>query len=201
MKNVILFGIYILVFSNAVFCQNYSKELEIYREKYKSNFLSEENGPLKNDDIKYLDFYEADSSFKVLCTFIKSKSKKPFEIPTSSGKNKVFVTLGYLKFNIRGNQYKLAVYQNVLFKTNPLYKNYLFVPFKDLSNNIETYGGGRYLDFDLLDLKKDIIYLDFNKAYNPYCAYSDGYSCPIPPKENHLNLEIKAGEKNFLRVH
>jgi uncharacterized protein (DUF1684 family) len=84
---------------------------------------------------------------------------------------------------------------------NPTYKNYLFVPFKDLSSGKETYGGGRYLDFETTAIKEDLVILDFNKAYNPYCAFSSGFSCPIPPKENHLNVRVEAGEKNFKKSH
>jgi uncharacterized protein (DUF1684 family) len=83
----------------------------------------------------------------------------------------------------------------------PKYKNYLFVPFKDMTNGKETYGGGRYLDLETTDIQNDSVILDFNKAYNPYCAYSNGYSCPIPPKENHLAVSIEAGEKTFGKEH
>ena len=65
----------------------------------------------------------------------------------------------------------------------------------------ESYGGGRYLDLRMKEIEGDKIYLDFNKAYNPFCAFSAGYSCPIPPKENHLKVAIEAGEKNFVREH
>jgi hypothetical protein len=72
---------------------------------------------------------------------------------------------------------------------------YLFCPFKDLTNGVDTYGAGRYLDFTLSDINNPI--LDFNYAYNPYCAYNAGYSCPIPPYENHLKIAITAGEKKW----
>jgi len=71
------------------------------------------------------------------------------------------------------------------------YKNYLFIPFKDLTSGTETYGGGRYMD--IMIPEGDEIILNFNTAYNPYCAYANGYFCPIPPAENTLNVEIRAG--------
>ena len=80
-------------------------------------------------------------------------------------------------------------------KTSP-YKNLLFVPFKDLTNGKETYGAGRYMD--IVKPRGDEAILNFNLAYNPNCAYgSEDFSCPIPPKENFLQAEIKAGEKIF----
>ena len=79
----------------------------------------------------------------------------------------------------------------------PQYRDYLFLPFKDPTNGKASYGGGRYLDLKTGDLKSGTAIIDFNKAYNPWCAYADGFSCPIPPAANHLAVEIHAGEKNF----
>jgi uncharacterized protein (DUF1684 family) len=80
---------------------------------------------------------------------------------------------------------------------NPAYKNLLFLPFNDSSNGDSSYGGGRYIDLDVNHIVNKQITIDFNKAYNPYCAYSDGYRCPVPPQENRLSIEILAGEKLF----
>jgi uncharacterized protein (DUF1684 family) len=80
-------------------------------------------------------------------------------------------------------------------KPGAKYKNHIFVPFTDLTTGSESYGGGRYVDLELPFSDKVII--DFNRAYNPYCAYNHKYSCAIPPEENHLNVAIKAGVKAF----
>ena len=77
----------------------------------------------------------------------------------------------------------------------PGMKDHLFVPFKDWTNGEESYGGGRYIDLKTGDITDGKITIDFNKCYNPWCAYSDGYNCPIPPVENHFELKIEAGEK------
>jgi uncharacterized protein len=79
----------------------------------------------------------------------------------------------------------------------PEYADYLFVPFTDATTGNETYGSGRYIDLRLGDIKNNTVLLDFNKCYNPYCAYTSGYNCPIPPKENRLAVAVKAGEKVF----
>ena len=73
----------------------------------------------------------------------------------------------------------------------------LFIPFTDRTNGHETYGGGRYLDAPLPEANAPEITLDFNRAYNPYCAYNNAYSCPVPPAENRLQVAIPAGEKSF----
>ena len=77
----------------------------------------------------------------------------------------------------------------------PQFKDYLFLPFKDDTNGVETYGGGRYMDVRISTVKDGKIILNFNKAYNPYCAYNKEYVCPLVPKDNILNISIKAGEK------
>ena len=78
------------------------------------------------------------------------------------------------------------------------YRDYLGLMFTDKTSGKETYDAGRYIDFNIGDIKNDKLVIDFNKAYNPYCAYVKGkYSCPIPPRENYLPIAIEAGEKNF----
>ena len=81
------------------------------------------------------------------------------------------------------------------------YRNYLFVPFTDATTGKQSYGSGRYLEFYKKDIENNTLQLDFNKAYNPYCAYATGYKCPIPPRENRLSISIKAGEMNFAKSH
>jgi uncharacterized protein (DUF1684 family) len=85
---------------------------------------------------------------------------------------------------------------------NPKYGDYLFIPFTDLTSGNESYVSGRYFDFKKSDILNKNFELDFNKVYNPYCAYiSNRYSCPIPPKENNLPVAIRAGEKVFGKKH
>ena len=85
--------------------------------------------------------------------------------------------------------------QNMAFIDHPEYGNYLFIPFKDRTNTITTYGSGRYIDIDIPE--ESIVIIDFNEAYNPYCAYYDRWSCPLVPFENHLDIHIYAGEKKY----
>ena len=81
------------------------------------------------------------------------------------------------------------------------YKNYLFLPFTDATTGVETYESGRYIDLEINDIKDNLVIIDFNKAYNPYCAYTTGYNCPIPPAENDLHIAITAGEKAYGKKH
>ena len=115
---------------------------------------------------------------------------------------RVYRVFGTATFKIKGKNYSLNIYQSQDLMTNPQYKNYLFLPFTDLTSGNETYVSGRYIDLMIEDVKNNKVVLDFNKAYNPYCAYVSGkYNCPIPPKENALPVAIKAGEKAFTAQH
>lgn len=201
MKNVIL--VLFCLFPALLFAQNYNSEIQKHREEYKAEFLKLANSPLKQEDLAFLHFYEPNEKFKVECKFVTTKKRdgKPFELPTSAGVTKTYIKFGELHFEIDGAKHKLAVYQPLSLKMMPQYRDYLFIPFKDLTNGKESYGGGRYLDLRMNQIEGDKIFLDFNKAYNPYCAFSAGYSCPIPPKENQLKIAIQAGEMNFGKSH
>ena len=118
-------------------------------------------------------------------------------MPTSAGKEKSFLHFGTAFFLVDGQNVQLNIYQNVKLLSNPLYRQHLFLPFKDATNGVSTYGAGRYIDLEQSDISNGLITIDFNKCYNPWCAYSDGFNCPIPPLANHLEVEIKAGEKAY----
>jgi hypothetical protein len=108
--------------------------------------------------------------------------------PTNKGTNKRYIRYGKFHFMIDGKKYTVEIYKSIL-------SDALFIPFKDKTNGIETYEGGRYMDAEILPGYKTII--DFNMAYNPSCAYNDKFVCILPPQENVLNTPIRAGEKNL----
>jgi len=202
MSRISIITIYILgLFSTFSFAQDFKAEIEKFREEYKAEFLKSKFSPLKQEDFEYLRFYEPNPKFRVECTFVATKNGKPFELPTSSGETKTYVKFGELTFQLDGKKHTLAVYKSPEMQQIPHYRDYLFIPFKDLTNGKESYGGGRYIDLRMRQLDKDKVILDFNKSYNPYCAFSEEYSCPIPPKENHLTIAIEAGEKNYGKSH
>ena len=197
-KIILLISIFLTFHTTA---QTYQEFITKHRQDYKNEFLKSANSPLKQADLAYLDFYKIDSSFRVKCKFTQTVDKATFTIPTSDGKQKEYFKYGIVTFTVKGQVQQLNVYRSLALMRMPQYKNYLFIPFKDQTNAKETYGGGRYLDIETTDIQEDVVILDFNKAYNPYCAFGDGFSCPIPPKENHLKIGIEAGEKNFKKPH
>lgn len=177
--------------------QTFSEKIATHREHYKADFVSSERAPLKEPDLKYLQFYDADSTYSVNAKVTLLKGEKAFKIPTYAGTTADYIRYAKLNFELNGKPLQLTLYKNIALAANAAYRDYLFLPFTDQTNNKETYGGGRYIDLKSTAVIGGKIELDFNKAYNPYCAYSDGYRCPIPPEENDLQMEIKAGEKNY----
>lgn len=174
-----------------------TESISAYREKYKASFIEDQRSPLNKDEIKDLDFYDEDQSWKLNCSCTPVKEAVPFEMPLYSGITRTYKVHSILTCNHNGQQFTMQIYQNATKPANPMYSNYLFLPFKDDTNGEETYGGGRYIDLKVSDIVHNQVTIDFNKSYNPWCAFSAGYNCPIPPVENHLPFEVRAGEKMY----
>ena len=169
-----------------------------YRSEQNDKFGNQETSPLKEQDclvFKKLKFFKIKKRYRVEAKFIRTAGSEPFEMPTTTDRKPVYEKYGEAHFTIKGKAYKLDIYQGHDSRRNPLYRDYLFLPFKDLTNGHKTYGGGRFIDLRIP--KGETITIDFNKAYNPYCAYNDKYSCPIVPIENHLKVAIPAGVRAY----
>ncbi len=181
--------------------QNYDEALAEHRAEYKAHFLTDPRSPLTAADTAFLDFFPPNTDWSIpLAKFERTPDAKPFEMMTYSGQKRDYVQFGVAKFEVAGQALTLNIYQNLRLIKDSLYRDHLFLPFKDLTNGEETYGGGRYMDLRQSDIYGPFIQLDFNECYNPWCAFSDGFNCPIPPKENHLEVEVRAGERNFKGV-
>jgi len=181
--------------------QTYNDTIAAKRRQYKNEFITEERSPLKGNDTAYLQFYEPDLQYRITAEITLTPDSKPFEMPTHSGKTKTFKQYGIITFTIHDTTLTLQVFQNLKLLEDPKYKDHLFIPFTDLTTYEETYGGGRYLDLSTTDIHQGKLVIDFNKCYNPYCAYAGGYNCPIPPVENRLKVAVKAGEKLYGKEH
>lgn len=177
--------------------QSYNDSIFKYREHYKKEFLTDKRSPLKADDLKYLRFYEPDINYRVKATVVITPESQPFSMPTHSGKDKMYRQYCILTFKLNDTLLHLRAYQRVDGTAEP--KDYLFIPFTDATTYGETFGGGRYLDLSVNDIINNQVIIDFNKCYNPYCAFAEGYSCPIPPRENSLDVAVKAGEKKYAK--
>lgn len=177
----------------------FAADIALFRKKYKEDFITTPNSPLGVGDTALLKFFAPDMQWRFTAQCTQTPDMPVFDMATYNGKTAQYRQYGVLTFSYKGQGHKLPIYQNMRLLNIAEYKDYLFLPFKDETNGISTYGGGRYINFKTGDIASDgTILLDFNKCYNPYCAYRDGYSCPVPPKANHLPLKIEAGEKIFM---
>lgn len=194
---IIFYSIFIQFVVFNTFGQSYNDRIQLHRKNYIAEFLKDEHSPLKKKDLKYLQFYNIDSTYAVNAQFSRILDTIGFDMQTHNGVLKKYYVYGKARFHLKQKECTLFIYQSQKLMSKAGFEDYLFIPFTDLTNYTETFGGGRYLDFRLNEIVNNTMTIDFNKCYNPYCAYKEGYSCPIPPKENALDLEIRAGEKNF----
>ena len=170
----------------------YQKKVKRYQDSMSYVFVSGENKVIPIEQLPGappLSFFDPSEDYRVKASFEKIPDGEVFEMKTSTDRLPLYKRFGVLSFELQGEPFQLTLYQSV---DHP---DYLFCPFKDQTNGKETYGAGRYIDFQLKDTLNPVI--DFNYCYNPYCAYNHDYSCPIPPVENHLKTRIEAGVKSW----
>ncbi len=182
-------------YSQGAYFQNIRK----FQQDLNAEFKNPKESPLDSVDLKKfkaLAFFPIDSSYRIKARLVKNKNPQVFEMATSTQRKPKYTKYGDAYFKIHDTICHLEIYQNQALLKNPKYKDYLFAPFGDRTNGNITYDGGRYLDLRL-PKQPNYIILDFNKAYNPYCAYSHRYSCPLIPYTNILPVHIKAGVKKY----
>ncbi|MGS0747011.1 DUF1684 domain-containing protein [Halpernia sp. GG3] len=170
--------------------QKFQKDLNIEYQNPKET-------PLRGDNFKKFTvhpFFPINLKYRIKADFTKLTNSPSFEFPTSSGKTKTYKAYGKAIFKLEEKNYTLIIYQSQDLMKKAGLEDYLFMPFHDLTNSHETYGGGKYLDLRIP--KSGKIILDFNQSYQPFCAYNPyDYNCPIVPKENSLPVRIEAGVK------
>lgn len=194
MKYIInLFALLISLFAVA---QTHEEDVLKFQKELEIEYKNPVKSPLTKKDFRKFkghDFFPINENFKVKADFQRTENAIPFLMPTTTDRLPTYEVYGVATFEIDNKKYRLNIYQSHSLRTTPQYKNYLFLPFTDLTNGDDTYTGGRFIGLEIPE--GDFIIIDFNKAYNPYCAYNPKYSCPIPPEENHLEIRIEAGVK------
>lgn len=178
--------------------EKYLQDVEAKRRWKNEQFRHSGNSPLTPEQrmkFRELNYFPVDIAYRVEATFVDTKDPVRFKIRTSTGEERLYAKIGELRFGLGWGRYSLMAYQAVEMSDQGRERD-LFVPFTDKTTAGQSYGGGRYLEVHVPQ-KGGTVVLDFNLAYNPYCAYNLNYSCPIPPRENHLPIKILAGEKIF----
>jgi uncharacterized protein (DUF1684 family) len=185
------------IFRTAEDERRYIREMQFFRAEKDSFLKTSPKSPIKKEErrsFKGLKYYGVEPAFVVNARLLKNENPAPITITTTTGTNRSAIKYGYLDFSLGGKTHKLGAYK-FSDQRDKSSKEYLFVPFTDSTSGRETYGAGRYIDLE--ENESGDYILDFNRAYNPYCAYNEDYSCPIPPRENRLSLSVTAGEKVY----
>ncbi len=177
----------------------FNEEIEKHRTGKNIKLMYSDPTPLLPEQRKSfegLNYFPANIKYQVEGTLVKDEIPETVIMETSGDKTPFYVRYGEVHFKIDSIELKLAVFQNKKMLDLSKDTNHLFVPFRDGTSEKESYSSGRYIDCEIPD-EGNVLVLDFNKAYNPYCAYNPKYSCVIPPEENRLSIRIEAGEKKF----
>ena len=172
--------------------EDYTAKIAAIRAAKDESFKSDPQSPIPPDKkatLLPLAYFPIDEIYAVPATLEPSGDRSRIQVPTSIGKIRDLERVGTLKFSLKGQPLRLTAFLEV----DEPRSNRLFVPFADATSGSETYPAGRYMELD--PTPTGIYLVDFNIAYHPYCYYSPEYDCPFPPKENRLDVPIRAGEK------
>ena len=172
--------------------EDYTAKIAAIRAAKDESFKTDPDSPVPADKkatLLPLGYFPIDESYAVPASLEPAQDRTPIQVPTSIGKIRNLERIGTLKFSVKGQQLRLTAFRDLESRD----VNRLFVPFSDLTSGTETYPAGRYMELD--PTPTGIYVVDFNIAYHPYCYYSPEYDCPFPPKENRLEVPIRAGEK------
>jgi uncharacterized protein len=172
--------------------EDYTAKIAAIRAAKDESFKSDPDSPVPADKkaaLLPLAYYPIDELYAVPASLEPATDRTPIQVPTSIGKIRNLERIGTLKFSLKGQPLRLTAFRDLESQD----VNRLFVPFSDLTSGAETYPAGRYMELD--PTPTGIYVVDFNVAYHPYCYYSPEYDCPYPPKENRLEVPIRAGER------
>lgn len=201
-KNILLLIVIVVVIITFYYAYTGSQDQSAYVDEIKAERMDKDRfmktspeSPFAEDPTKFtsLKYFPPDIRFKVTANLVPVQNKKPVVLTTNDGKQQQYVEYAIADFDLDGYNNKLLILEVI--DPGP-FRGKLFLAFGDETSASETYGAGRYLDVVKVP-GANTITLDFNKAYNPYCAYVEKYSCPFPPTDNLLKVAIRAGEKVY----
>jgi uncharacterized protein (DUF1684 family) len=171
--------------------------IQKFQDDLNEEYKNPKTSPLEGKALKKFkghEFFPVDLSYRVEAQLIVTQAEPFFKLMTSNNQPRDYRQYALVNFTLKGKEYSIPVYQSQGLMAKAEYTDYLFFPFTDLTNGVSTYAGGRYMDLRI-PANSTVITLDFNTAYNAFCAYSDQYSCPVVPAKNNLDIEIPVGVK------
>jgi uncharacterized protein (DUF1684 family) len=191
---ITLVGITLYSVSSGSSEEDYKSEILKEREEKDFFMKNSDESPIEDkSSFIGLNYFEPDANYRVTASLEKINNKKVILLPTSTDEESSYLEYAWAEFEINGVKNRLLLLE--VMAMGPT-RGTLFLAFADETSANETYGAGRYLELKKMPGAGTMI-LDFNKAYNPYCAYTEKFSCPFPPRENILKVAIRAGEKNY----
>jgi uncharacterized protein len=201
-KNIIFYGAAAVVIVSLIYSfvgsgdqSAYVDEINKERDDKDRFMKSSKESPFAENPESYkgLSYYPPDAKYKIIADLTPIEKKETVTLATNTGEEQRYQEYAFAEFDLEGLHHKLLILE--VMDSGP-FRGKLFFAFGDETSAVETYGAGRYLDLQKVPGSSTIV-LDFNKAYNPYCAYISNFSCPLPPSQNLLTIPIKAGEKNY----
>lgn len=185
---IIVLGIIGIMFYSLSGSESYAETVKKQRDTFLKNLMSEDDSPIASlKDFSGIKYFDADKKFIIDADFKAESAGQGMILMTDSTQTEI-KKAGTATLSVNGKTFTVNVFDEG--------EHFLF-PFRDLTSGKETYGGGRFINIPKDNLKDDKIEIDFNNAHNFYCAYNESYICPIPPKENFIDAEIRAGEKKY----
>jgi len=185
---IMILGIIGIMFYSLSGSESYAETVKKQRDTFLKNLMSEDDSPIASlKDFSGIKYFEADKNFIIDADFKAESAGQGMILMTDSTQTEI-KKAGTATFSLNGKTFTVNVFDEG--------EHFLF-PFRDLTSGKETYGGGRFINIPKDNLKDDKIEIDFNNAHNFYCAYNESYICPIPPKENFIDAEVRAGEKKY----
>ncbi|MCE7064119.1 DUF1684 domain-containing protein [Dyadobacter sp. CY326] len=174
--------------------EKYKTTILAEREAKDEQFKTADDSPIADKEAFHgLHYFQPNLTYRIKANISPyTNDDKEVVVKYTDGTSEKYEKYGYANFKIGDQEEKLLLLKN---------ESVISVLFKDATSGKQTYGGGRYLDYPVSEIKNNVITLDFNKAYNPYCVYQESYACPVPPAENTLSVAILAGEQLESAVH
>jgi uncharacterized protein len=175
--------------------KEYEDEINKERQAKDDYMRSSDGSPFGEEkkNLKGLNYFPIDLNYRISAKLVSIDNKKVIVLPTSDNLEKRYLEYAFAEFELNDEPCKLVILEIM---EEGSYRGTLLLAFADATSANETYGAGRYLDVKKIPGASSVT-LDFNQSYNPYCAYSEKYSCPFPPKENVLKIAVRAGEKKY----
>ncbi|MDZ7934949.1 MAG: DUF1684 domain-containing protein [Emticicia sp.] len=168
--------------------ESYADTVKKQREEFLQNLTKENDSPIASlKDFSGIKYFEADKNFIIDADFKADSEGQAMILMTDSTQTEI-KKAGTATFSVNGKVFTVNIFDE---------DEHFLMPFRDLTSGKETYGGGRFINIPKESLKGDKLEIDFNNAHNFYCAYNESFICPIPPKENFIDAEIRAGEKKY----